>query len=77
MPDDATAATEVLSGLANRAQLARVLGVGQRTIIRYEHQGLPVIRRGRMRLYDVEQTRLWLRGELPRAEVRRGRPRTH
>jgi phage terminase Nu1 subunit (DNA packaging protein) len=68
--------TGILDGLDKRAQLAHALGVTQRTVIRYEQQGLPVIRRGRMRLYDRAKAAAWLRGEMPQPEVRRGRPRT-
>jgi hypothetical protein len=56
----------VLEGFHTRSELAADLGVTERTIIRYEHQGLSVIRRGKLRLYEVERTRAWLRGEVKR-----------
>ena len=59
----------VLEGFLTRTELAADLGVTERTVIRYEHEGLPVIRRAKMRLYDIECTRAWLRGE----DKRRGR----
>jgi phage terminase Nu1 subunit (DNA packaging protein) len=56
--------SSVLDGLVERADLARDLKVCERTVKRYEDQGLPVIRRGRKRLYDVEKARAWVRGTL-------------
>jgi phage terminase Nu1 subunit (DNA packaging protein) len=53
----------VLDGFAERKQLAKDLRRCERTIKRWEDQGLPVIRRGKMRLYDIERVRAWLRGE--------------
>ena len=61
----------ILDGLITREQLAAQLDKTTRCIQNYEANGLPVIRRGRMRLYDVHAVRAWLRGELPK---RRGRP---
>lgn len=60
----------VLAGFVTRAQLVAELGCSTRTLIRYEHQGLPVIRRGALRLYSVERVRAWLLGE----NRRRARP---
>lgn len=67
-------AGELLRGLLTRAQLAAALGKTEWTIRRYETQGLPVRRRGNFRLYDVEETRNWLRGELKIEPRKRGRP---
>jgi hypothetical protein len=67
---------DTIDGLDTRTGLARKWHVTDRTIIRYEKLGLPVIKRGRFRLYDPPVSSAWLRGELPRTEVRRGRPRT-
>jgi phage terminase Nu1 subunit (DNA packaging protein) len=53
----------VLEGLITRAELAAELGVTDRTVRTYEGQGLPVIRRGMLRLYDPERVRAWLRGD--------------
>jgi phage terminase Nu1 subunit (DNA packaging protein) len=61
-------------GLDTRKQLAKTLGVSEQTIRRYENDGLPVIRRGQLRLYDRQKTRAWLAGELPSLPRSRGRP---
>jgi phage terminase Nu1 subunit (DNA packaging protein) len=53
--------------LWTRPQLAYSLGVSKRTIRRYELAGLPVVRRGQLRLYDVEVTRRWLLSNPPQA----------
>jgi hypothetical protein len=53
----------VLEGCLNRQELAAELGVSERTVVRYEHAGLPVVRRGRQRFYWKDKTRAWLRGE--------------
>lgn len=60
---------ELLKGLLSRPQLRRELTVegqeppSERTIQRWETLGLPVIRRGNLRLYDIEAVRAWLRGD--------------
>jgi hypothetical protein len=65
----------VLDGFLSRKQLAADVNRDMRTILRWEKQGLPVIQRGNLRLYDREQVRAWLRRELPIPEPRgRGRP---
>ena len=65
----------VLTGMVTRAELrAELARCTDRTILRYERQGLPVFRRGRLRLYDVEAVRAWLRGE---RRVRSGRAAQH
>jgi hypothetical protein len=51
--------------LWTRQQLAYSLGVSKRTIRRFEIAGLPVIKRGQLRLYDAEITRGWLLDNLP------------
>lgn len=52
-------------GLLTRRMLADGLGVSARTIMRYERQGLPVIRRGYMRFYDPVKVNAWLAGNFP------------
>lgn len=55
--------TGLLAGLINRKQLAAELGRSERSIMVYEAEGLPVIRRGRLRFYDVSKVRAWLEGK--------------
>jgi hypothetical protein len=56
----------VLEDCLTRAELARALGKSERTIKRYEDEGLPVSRRGNLRLYWLHTTRDWLRGKTTR-----------
>jgi hypothetical protein len=75
MPEENTqaAAGLVLAGLVTRQDLEAAFHCGERTIRNYEAAGLPVIRRGALRLYDIEAVRAWLRGDSPRRGP--GRPR--
>ncbi len=57
---DDTPSEAVLAGLVDRAELARQLGCSTRTIIRHEQAGLPVLRIGIKRLYEVQRVRGWL-----------------
>jgi transcriptional regulator with XRE-family HTH domain len=63
-------------GHSTREQLARKIGCSKYTIRNWERQGLPVIRRGNLRLDNDELTFKWLTGELPATAPRGpGRPR--
>ncbi len=75
-PQSATpAATSVLAGLLTRAGLSGELRKSERTLIRWEHAGMPVIRVGMTRLYDPARIREWLMTHERRHDVpRRGRP---
>jgi excisionase family DNA binding protein len=56
--------TDVLvgDGLMTRGALANALGVGEATLRRWEEaEGLPVLRVGRTRLYDLAEVRAWLK----------------
>jgi hypothetical protein len=67
---------EGLFGLYTRKQLARATNKSEATIRRWEALGLPVIRRGQLRLYDPQTTRAWFGGELDSPPARKpGRPR--
>jgi len=74
-------AVSVVSGLLSRPQLATDLKCNDRTIIRYEEQGLPVIRLGALRFYDPAAVLAWMRsndrgGHVPvRPGPKPGRPR--
>jgi hypothetical protein len=66
----------VLAGLLTRRELAGQLRCGERTIIRRERQGMPLIAVGMMRLYEPEKVRAWLIAhERQHNTPRRGRPR--
>jgi MerR HTH family regulatory protein len=66
---------ELLAGYSTREQLARKVGRTVHTIRKWEKQGLKVIRRGNLRLYEDEQARRFLTGEVSGGEPRRpGRP---
>ena len=65
----------VLAGLLTRSQLATQLGRSERTVIRWEHAGLPVIKLGMTRLYDPATVRAWLLTHEHRHDVPKpGRP---
>ena len=67
-------AASITAGLATRQQLAADLHCSERTIIRREHQGMPVIKLGYLRLYNPEAVRAWiLTHELRRDVPKRGR----
>src|SRR5262249_12136678 len=70
------------SGLLTERQLCAAIGelqgrdgsVHARTIHRYEQQGMPYLRRGRIKLYDTSAVISWLRGVKPPPR-RPGRPK--
>lgn len=51
-----------LDGYIDKSELARQLGVSERTVDRYTDlpDGLPFVKLGRRRLFDVAQCRQWL-----------------
>ena len=59
-PQTETTAASVIAGLLTRDQLAFQFGRSERTVIRWEHAGLPVIKLGMTRLYDPTKVREWL-----------------
>lgn len=64
----------LLAGHSTREQLARKVNRTVHTIRKWEKQGLRVIKRGNLRLYNDEEARKFILGEL--AEPRKpGRPR--
>jgi hypothetical protein len=75
-PQSATpAVASVLAGLLTRDQLAFQFGRSERTVIRWEHAGLPVIRLGMTRLYDPAKAREWVMTYERRHDMpKRGRP---
>lgn len=50
----------ILAGLHTRDETATEIGCSVRTILRWERQGLPVIRVGARRWHDPEAVRIWL-----------------
>jgi len=74
-PDIQSAAVAFIANLLNRKQLAAYLGCSERTIIRRERAGMPVIKLGMMRLYDPEKVRAWMLTHESHHDVpKRGRP---
>ncbi len=51
----------VQRGLLTRAQLAAQINKTEMTIFNYEQRGLPVIRVGHTRLYDIADVTDWLK----------------
>ncbi len=71
-----TLRTKVLDGLQTRHELAADIRCHWRTILRYEHQGLPVIKVGGRVFYNPAHVREWiLSHERNQAAPTRGRPR--
>jgi hypothetical protein len=75
---DTITTSSVIAGLQSRKLTASQLGVHERTIARWEGQGLPVIKV--LRLHDPAAVRSWLLGHQKdqrwnEAPTRRGRPR--
>ncbi len=65
----------VIAGLLPRARFADDMGCSERTVLRWEHAGLPVIRIGMTRLYDPASCRAWLMTHEHRHDApKRGRP---
>ena len=61
--------------IPSRRDLAKQLNICERTLIRYEHAGLPVILVGKLRMYDPARVRGWLISqERSHDAPRRGRP---
>jgi hypothetical protein len=74
-PSTEPTAASITAGLLSRAALAADLGCSERTIIRHEHAGMPVIRLGMLRLYNPPAVLAWLMThERRREEPKRGRP---
>jgi hypothetical protein len=50
----------LMEGMVTRDQLEKELSCSRRTVIRFEAAGLPVLRIGKKRLYEVAKVREWL-----------------
>jgi hypothetical protein len=67
---------QLLNGLADDSALVTMLGVGPQAINRYiANEGLPFIKLGRRRLYDIAAVNVWLRSRPQRNAPARGRGR--
>ena len=65
----------ILGGLLDRDGLCEELSCSPRTVLRLEHQGMPVIIVRGMRFYSPDSVRAWMISlDRKRNEVRRGRP---
>ena len=74
--ETASEPVSVLAGLLTRSQIAAEFGKTERTVIRWEHSGLPVIKFGMTRLYDPTNCREWLMShERQQQTPKVGRPR--
>ncbi len=68
-------APSIIAGLMTLAQIAADLDRSERTILRFDAQGIPVIRVGTLRLYDPAAVREWLLSQQSRRTTpKRGRP---
>jgi hypothetical protein len=75
-PQTQPTAASITAGLKTRDETADELRCSARTIIRYEHAGMPVIRLGMLRFYNPAAVREWLEGLEHRHDApKRGRPR--
>jgi hypothetical protein len=76
--DDAELAAlrqQLLNGLADDSALETMLGVGKQAIDRYIGDGLPFIKLGRKRLFDISAVNVWLRSRPHQNAPARGRGR--
>jgi phage terminase Nu1 subunit (DNA packaging protein) len=65
----------IIAGYPTRKKIAADLNCSERTIIRLEHQGMPVIKLGNLRLYNPEAVRAWIMAHERRHDVpKRSRP---
>ncbi len=65
----------ITAGLLTREEIAAALSCSERTVIRREHAGMPVIKLGMLRLYSPENCRAWLMTHEHRHDApKRGRP---
>ena len=63
-----------MTGLLDRKAFAAQCGRCERTIIRWERAGMPFIKLGYMRLYDMAKVRAWImEHEYRHAAPKRGR----
>ena len=70
-------ADTIMSGLLTRTEIAKALRCTERTVMRREQSGMPVIRIGMLRLYSADAVRAWLLEHEQRPDApRRGRPVT-
>lgn len=77
-PNTEPSAVSITAGLLTRAQITADLGRSERTIIRLEHAGMPVIRLGMLRFYNPSAVREWLlTHESKHSAPKRGRPVTN
>jgi hypothetical protein len=76
--DDAELAAlrqQLLNGLADDSALETMLGVGKQAVDRYVNEGMPYIKLGRRRLFDIPAVNVWLRSRPQHNAPPRGRGR--
>jgi MerR HTH family regulatory protein len=66
----------ILPGYSTRTQLAKKFDCSEATIRRWEREGLRVIRRGQMRLYNDQETFEFITGAQKNGPRKPGRPRS-
>lgn len=69
-------ASQLLAGMLTKDQFLAETGWHWRTLLRREHDGLPVVKLGNTKLYPIDKCRAWiLRRVADRSPRRPGRPR--
>jgi hypothetical protein len=71
---------QLLNGLVDDSVMEELLDVSKQTLDRYVAAGMPYLKLGRKRLYDVPVCNVWLRNRPQRNAPARGRgrpPRKH
>jgi hypothetical protein len=66
---------QLFNGLADDSAMETMLGVGDQALDRYVHQGMPYIKLGRKRLFDIAAVNIWLRSRPQKNTPPRGRGR--
>jgi hypothetical protein len=66
---------QLLNGLADDSAMEELLDVGKQALDRYVAAGMPIIKLGRKRLFDIAACNVWLRSRPQQNAPARGRGR--